>query len=232
MDVRELRNHLILSTGVEPRPENRERPGEDGEFDQAGFGSAIRRLRIERGWTLKDLGERSRISPSALSRVETGQITLSFDRAHALARALDADFSQIISSMARSDGSKHLPASARGWRSLTRRGEGCHVTQNNGDYEYLCSEFLYRKMVTGICVLTAQTLEEHGPYVTHPGEEFIHVLDGPVIIETGYYAPLTLETGDSIQFDSTTPHAILTGRATPARVLFSVTDPRWDYQPG
>ncbi len=233
MDVRELRNHLILSTGMEPRAEPRETVAEEeSAFDQATFGSAIRRLRTERGWTLKDLSERSKISQSALSRVETGQITLSFDRAHALARALDADFSQIVSRMVTSEAARPLPVNASGWRSLTRRGDGHHVTQNNGDYEYLCSEFLYRKMVTGICMLTAQTLEEHGPYVTHPGEEFIHVLDGPVIIETEYYAPLTLENGDSIQFDSTTPHAILTGRPTPARVLFSVTDPRWDYQPG
>ena len=86
MDVRKLRNHLILSGGgVEAHGEARE-PRNDTAFDQASFGSAIRRLRLERAWTLRDLSERSRISQSALSRVETGQITLSFERAHALAK--------------------------------------------------------------------------------------------------------------------------------------------------
>ncbi len=230
MDVRELRNHLVLSGGAaEGRPEPREAPVEEVPFDQASFGSAIRRLRTERGWTLKDLSERSKISQSALSRVETGQITLSFDRAHALARALDTDFTQIVNRMVSPETPRvHPPTNATGWRSETRRGEGHRVTQNNGEYEYLCTEFLYRKMVAGFATVKARTLDEHGPFVTHPGEEFLLVVEGAIIVETEYYAPLTLETGDSIQFDSTTPHAVLTAGPGPARVLFSITDPRWE----
>jgi transcriptional regulator with XRE-family HTH domain len=230
MDVRELRNHLALSGGaVDPRSESRDAPADDTAFDQASFGSAVRRLRTERGWTLKDLSERSKISQSALSRVETGQITLSFDRAHAWARALDTDFSNIINRMVTPDSPRvHVPTNATGWRSVTRRGEGHQVTQNNGRYEYLCTEFLYRKLVSGFATVSAQTLDEHGPFVTHPGEEFIHVMEGTVIVETEYYAPLTLETGDSMQFDSTTPHAVLTAGPKPARVLFAITDPRWE----
>jgi DNA-binding Xre family transcriptional regulator len=231
MDVRELRNHLILSSGgVEARVETRESAAaEEPAFDQASFGAAIRRLRTERGWTLRDLSDRSKISQSALSRVETGQITLSFDRAHALARALDADFSQFLNQMGQSAGPKaHSPVHANGWRSVTRRGEGHHVTQPNADYEYLCTDFLYRRMVTGIALITARSIEEHGPFVTHPGEEFIHVIEGQLVVVTEIYAPLTLETGDSIQFDSSTPHAIYTAGDKPARILFSVTDPRWD----
>jgi mannose-6-phosphate isomerase-like protein (cupin superfamily) len=231
MDVRELRNHLILSSGgVEPRAEAPEQPPqEEAAFDQASFGSAIRRLRTERGWTLRDLSDRSKISQSALSRVETGQITLSFDRAHALARALEADFSQFLTQMGQATAPKGPgTVQASGWRSVTRRGEGHHVTQPNADYEYLCTDFLYRRMVTGIALVTACSLEEHGPFVTHPGEEFIHVVEGRLVVATEIYAPLTLEAGDSIQFDSTTPHAIYSAGETPARVLFSVTDPRWD----
>src|SRR5215470_12551523 len=116
MDVRELRNHLILSAGGgEPRADT---PSDDTVFDQASFGAAIRRLRSERGWTLRDLSERSNISQSALSRVETGQITLSFDRAHALARALDADFTQFLKQMDHSAPPAGAPqAHAKGWRS-------------------------------------------------------------------------------------------------------------------
>lgn len=227
MDVRQLRNHLILSGGAEGPAEGAEPREQDTVFDQATFGSAIRRLRSERGWTLRDLSERSKISQSALSRVETGQITLSFDRAHALARALDADFTQFLTQMGQSAEPKAPPLNASGWRSVSRRNEGHHVTQPNADYEYLCNDFLYRKMVTGIAVITARTLEDHGPFVTHPGEEFVHVLEGAVVIATEFYAPLTLEAGDSLQFDSTTPHAWYSVSEQNARILFSVTDPRW-----
>ena len=83
-------------------------------------------------------------------------------------------------------------------------------------------------MVTGIAVINARSLDEHGPFVTHPGEEFIYVLDGSATLATDIYAPLTLEAGDSLQFDSMTPHAWYSAGPKPARVLFSVTDPRWE----
>lgn len=225
MDVRQLRNHLILSSG-----EQREAPGADETvFDQANFGAAIRRLRTERGWTLRDLSERSNISQSALSRVETGQITLSFDRAHALSRALEADFSQFLLQMGRGEKEKSpSPNQASGWRSVTRGGQGQHVTQPNADYEYLCGDFLYRKLVTGIALITARSLEDHGPFVTHPGEEFAYVLEGSVMLVTDIYAPLTLNAGDSLQFDSMTPHAWFSTGEKLGRILFTVTDPRWD----
>jgi hypothetical protein len=122
---------------------------------------------------------------------------------------------------------KAPPLNANGWRSVSKRGDGHHVTQPNADYEYLCNDFLYRKMVTGIAVITARSLDEHGPFVTHPGEEFVHVLEGSVVIATEFYAPLTLDAGDSLQFDSTTPHAWYSVSEKNARILFSVTDPRW-----
>jgi quercetin dioxygenase-like cupin family protein len=82
-------------------------------------------------------------------------------------------------------------------------------------------------MVTGIAMINARSIDEHGPFVTHPGEEFIYVIEGPVVLATELYAPLTLETGDSMQVDSMTPHAWYSGADKPARVLFSITDPRW-----
>src|SRR5215470_13660536 len=96
MDVRQLKNHLVVHSRDEaPRVVS----AANTEFDQAAFGAAIRRLRGERNWTLRELSERSGISQSALSRVETGQITLSFDRAHALSRALGAEFTQFLKQM-------------------------------------------------------------------------------------------------------------------------------------
>src|SRR5215470_13533986 len=118
MDVRQLKNHLVVhSRDDAPRAAS----ADNTEFDQGAFGAAIRRLRGERNWTLRELSERSGISQSALSRVETGQITLSFDRAHALARALDADFSQFLMQMSGDAASANIaPAHASGWRSVTR----------------------------------------------------------------------------------------------------------------
>ena len=106
-------------------------------------------------------------------------------------QTLDAGFSQFLKQM----GSDARPgpntiAHARGWRSVTKRGAGHHVTQNNADFQYLCTDFLYRKMVTGIAVIHPPLHSEaHGPFVTHPDEEFIHVLAGSIVIATEFCAP-------------------------------------------
>lgn len=226
MDVRTLRDHLADSMAVETTTHEPAR----GEtvFDQSSFGAAVRRLRMERGWTLRELSKRSNISQSALSRVETGQNALSFDRAHALAHALGADFSQFLRHMGWPDPGKNAASQFKGWRSYTPHGRGNHVVQSNADYEWVCGDFLYRKLVAGIVRVTARSLAEHGPMVTHPGEEFVYVIEGPVIFATAGFAEVTLQTGDCMQFDSSIPHAWFSGPEKEARVLFNTTDPRWE----
>jgi transcriptional regulator with XRE-family HTH domain len=226
MDVRTLRDHLAESMASETQGSAPART--EPTFDQGSFGVAVRSLRMERGWTLRELSTRSNISQSALSRVETGQNALSFDRAHALAHALGADFSQFLRHMGWPEPGKSAASQFKGWRSFTPSGEGKHVTQSNADYEYVCGDFLYRKMIAGVVVITARTLAEHGPMVTHPGEEFVYVIDGPVVFATAGFAELTLKTGDCLQFDSSTPHAWFSGADKDARLLFNTTDPRWE----
>ena len=190
------------------------------------FGVAVRNLRTARGWSLRELASRSNISQSALSRVETGQSTLSFDRAHALAHALGVDAMQFVQHMGWPEQSKSTSEQFKGWRSFTPLGEGRHVTQTHADYEYVCGDFLYRKMIAGIVRITARSLAEHGPMVSHPGEEFVYVIEGPVTFATAGYAEMTLKSGDCMQYDSSVPHAWYCASGKHARVLFNTTDPR------
>ncbi len=117
MDVRKLRDHL--AENMEAEAHLRDAPRPDAVFDQQSFGAAVRGLRMERGWTLRELSQRSSISQSALSRVETGQNALSFDRAHALAHALGADFSQFLRHMGWPEPGKSASTQFKGWRSYT-----------------------------------------------------------------------------------------------------------------
>lgn len=55
------------------------------------FGNAIRRLRQERGMSLRELARRARVDPGHLSRVEAGTRPASPAVAAALGKALDAD---------------------------------------------------------------------------------------------------------------------------------------------
>lgn len=226
MDVKKLRDHLAETMATDTEAETPARA--ETSFDQASFGAAVRSLRMERGWSLRELSKRSNISQSALSRVETGQSALSFDRAHALANALGVNGMQFTQRMGWPAPGKSAATQFKGWRSYTPAGEGRHVTQPAMDYEYVCGDFLYRKLIAGIVTITARSLNDHGPMVAHPGEEFVYVIEGPVVFATLGFAELTLKTGDCLQYDSTVPHAWFSGADKDARVLFNTTDPRWE----
>jgi transcriptional regulator with XRE-family HTH domain len=64
--------------------------GQDARMTDQRFGSAIRFLRIRRGWRQQDLADRAGVSQSAISRIERGHLgSVSLDTIRAVAAALD-----------------------------------------------------------------------------------------------------------------------------------------------
>ncbi|MDR0452418.1 MAG: XRE family transcriptional regulator [Treponema sp.] len=59
---------------------------------------------------------------------------------------------------------------------------------------------------------------------THEGEEFIHVLSGRLSLEYGT-DNYTLETGDSVYYDSIVPHRVLSADASPLKILAVIYTP-------
>ena len=55
--------------------------------------------------------------------------------------------------------------------------------------------------------------------IRHPGEEYAFILEGTVEFHTELYAPVLLNKGDSVYFDSGMGHAYLAASAGPCRVL-------------
>ena len=60
-----------------------------------------------------------------------------------------------------------------------------------------------------ITKIRAKTPQEFGDLVHHPGEEFIYVLRGSIIVNTEFYDPVVLGQGQSIYIDSSMGHAYL-----------------------
>lgn len=224
MDITEFLSESSPNVSDDRSPQHFPKSGDSristSDFDPASLGPEIRRLRKERGWKLQDLAARSGVSMSTLSRVETGRMSLTVDRAHSLIEALGLNFSKFLT-----DVNAVPQPGAAGWRSVSRANEGRVVTTHNGVYRYLCSDVQNRRMINLIASPTARTLEEHGPLVSHPGEEFEHVLHGSVVLITSLYEPLELMTGDSILFDARIPHAVLRSSDEEPRVLATIVDP-------
>src|ERR1700680_3477066 len=71
---------------------------QDGDLDGL-VRKRIRGLRVARGWPLDDLAARCYLSPSTLSRIETGHRRIALDQLAPIARALGTTLDQLVESV-------------------------------------------------------------------------------------------------------------------------------------
>src|SRR6185369_4367108 len=164
------------------------------------LGLRLRAIRSERGLTLGEVAKLTGLSISALSKIENGQMSPTYDRLASLASGLGIE----IANLFESGSPGHT-----GRRVITRRNAGRAHSTTAYEYELLSTELISKRMIPMVTRLKARTLEEFGPLLQHEGEEFIYVLQGPIVVHTDCYEPVRLETGDSIYIDSRMGHAYL-----------------------
>jgi quercetin dioxygenase-like cupin family protein len=74
-------------------------------------------------------------------------------------------------------------------------------------------------MVPMIGRIKAHSFTAFEDFISHPGEEFIYVLDGQVTVHLKGRKPINLTKGDSIYFDSGLGHAYVSASEQDALVL-------------
>jgi transcriptional regulator with XRE-family HTH domain len=169
------------------------------------LGNIMRALRTRKGWTRKEMSERTGIPLSTLAKVEHDQLTLSYDKLLQISQRLTMRMSELL---AQGDAAES--------RLMTRRSIGTldnavRVNSPNYDYYFLCPDLRKKRMIPIFGRPHARTLEEFGELVRHAGEEFIFVLTGRVEVHTEFYEPVILETGQCMYIDSGMGHAYLLG---------------------
>jgi transcriptional regulator with XRE-family HTH domain len=182
-------------------------------------------VREQRGWTLAEVSERTGLSVSTLSKVENDKMSLTYDKLSRISKGLAIDIGQLFA--AGSAPSEAAPARAlafSGRRSLSRSGEGSVIDTPNYGHVYPATELLNKQMVPIFGQPKARTLAEFGELLRHSGEEFSVVLEGAVMFHTELYAPVLLQAGDSVYFDSSMGHAYLRVGDGPCRVLTVCSD--------
>src|SRR5690348_11084774 len=70
---------------------------QDGQLDTL-VRQRIRGLRVARGWSLDELAARCYLSPSTLSRIETGHRRIALDQLAPIAHALGTTLDQLVES--------------------------------------------------------------------------------------------------------------------------------------
>ena len=141
-------------------------------------------------------------------------MSLSYDKLARISRGLEIDIGVLFSSEAAA------PLSlVTGRRSITRAGEGRLIDTEPYEHVYPATDLLNKRFVPIVVEVRARSLSEFSELIRHPGEEYTFVLEGTVELHTDLYAPVTLEVGDSIYFDSGMGHVYLSAGPGPCRVL-------------
>lgn len=158
------------------------------------LGEKIRRKRMEKKITLRELADRVGLTQGFLSQVERGMTDPSITSLRRLAGALDVPIFYFLM-----DEEKSSPVVRRDSRQVLK------FPASDLTFELLCPD-LNRSIEMMMARLKpgAVTCEEP---LAHPGEENIVVLQGNMKIQVGeevYY----LEEGDSIYYFSSIPHKI------------------------
>jgi transcriptional regulator with XRE-family HTH domain len=175
----------------------------------------LKKLRNQRGWTLKEVSRRTGYPVSTLSKIENDRVSLTYDKLTRISAGLEIDFSSLFGAQEAAPEA----AALHGRRSVTRAGEGRSIESKNYFHLYPATELLNKRLIPIIVDIRARSLEEFGELVRHSGEEYVYVLEGEVEVHTSAYAPVRLQAGDSIYFDSTMGHAYIAASSGPCRVL-------------
>ncbi|MBX5470574.1 MAG: cupin domain-containing protein [Thermoleophilaceae bacterium] len=201
----------------------------------SAVGERVRQRRLDLGLSIRELARRLSVSPSLISQIERGKATPSVGTLYAITSelgiSLDALFSEPgdgpITGLA-TDGS-HPPAS--GLDPVVRPGERKRIALASGvRWERLTRsadpevDFLYVTYEPG-----GASCEE-GVLMRHAGKEYGHVLSGRLAVTVGFDEYL-LGPGDSISFESTSPHRLATVGHEPVHAIWIVVgrlgDPRF-----
>ncbi|MFD5778483.1 helix-turn-helix domain-containing protein [Streptomyces sp. NPDC126933] len=152
----------------------------------------IKGLRLARGWSLDALAARCYLSPSTLSRIETGHRRIALDQLVPIARALGTTLDQLVESVDDDD--------------VVIRPERDHV---RGVTTWMLTR---ERAPHGVTVAKMRITAPSRPVGigemgVHPGRDWFTVLSGTARLQLGERTIL-VEPGSAAEFSTMVPHAI------------------------
>jgi len=158
----------------------------DGALD-ALVRARIRALRLAQGWSLEELAGQAHLSPSSLSRIETGHRRLALDQLVTIARALDTSLDQLVETDTDDVIASPVVDGAHGqMRWPVKADPGMTVMRRR---------------------ITDPPPDDPSRLLAHPGREWLVVLSGTAVLLLGERR-LRVETNQAAEFPTMLPHAI------------------------
>lgn len=153
----------------------------------------IRGLRVARGWSLDDLARRCHVSPSNLSRIETGHRRIALDQLAVIARALDTTLDQLVESA--DDGDVVIKP-----QRDVRRGTTTWMLTSPDRAPHGVS-------VAKMRIIKPVPADGPEDLRVHPGRDWFTVLSGTARLQLGERV-IMVEAGQAAEFSTMIPHAI------------------------
>ena len=168
----------------------------------AQVGARLRAARNDRGWTLDDLAERAGMSPSTLSRLESGKRQASLELLLPLTRQLGIRLDDLVSTQTPDPRVRRAPIRRQGMLIVPLAPEGAPIST-------------YK--------ITYPPVDSPPERRTHDGYEWLYVLSGRLRLLLGEQ-DLVLTRGEAAEFDTRTPHSMSAVGSRPAQVLSIFND--------
>jgi len=156
-----------------------------GEIEQV-VRTRLRALRTTLGFSLDELAARTNLSPSTISRVETGKRTISLDVLLPMAKALHIDLDML----------------------LDVRNDDDVVIRPTPDRSGKRTTWLLSRPTSSTSALKLRLEPTRTPTEqrVHPGHDWFFVLEGRVRLSLGD-REVMVEAGEAAEFATMTPHA-------------------------
>ena len=179
------------------------------------LGKQVKSIRKKNKLTLEEASKLTGLARSTLSKIENEQISPTFAVMQKLAAGLGIDIPQLFI--------KPDATMATGRRDVTRVGEGKPHLTPTYEHELLSTQISNKKMMPYRSRVHARSFDDYGDWVRHEGEEFLLVLEGEVEIYTEFYEPTKLSVGDSVYYDATMGHVVISTSEEDALILWVTT---------
>lgn len=196
--------------------------------DTGGVGARLRRERLRQHIGLRELARRIGVSPSLISQIETGKSEPSVSTLSAIVSELNLSLNEIVFADADPSAGRRrretvsvetaAPSAVRVQQAASRRA--IHL-DSGVTWERLTAEpdpgvdFLYVTYEVGGASTASDRL------MRHAGREYGFVISGRLRVSIAF-DDFELAVGDSIAFDSTTPHRLANAGDEPVKAIWTV----------
>lgn len=186
-------------------------------MSEYNIGSTIKKLRLARKLTLQAVATETGFSPALISQIENDNVSPPIATLSKIAKFFDVKMAQFFNE---GEDDRKFEIVRAGERTTVPRAISKDGSSQGYFYESL-SFYKQNKKMDAFMVTVSEVALEANTY-SHDGEEFIYVLSGTAkfLLDDQVF---TLYEGDSLYFESTLSHRLLSQDGQEVKILVVVT---------